>query len=62
MYPMPNRTKPRRAEQTFRDAEAVLAEAVKIQEHLAVQDDKLGLLEGKLGALMLRSWPEKRTQ
>lgn len=28
----------KRAEQTFRDAEAVLAEALKIQEHLAAQD------------------------
>jgi hypothetical protein len=30
-----------RAEQTYKDAEAVLAEAIKIQEHLAVQDDVL---------------------
>lgn len=31
----------KRAEQTYQDAEAVLAEALKIQEHLAVQDDVL---------------------
>lgn len=30
-----------RAEQTFRDAEAVLAEALKIQDHLAAQDEKI---------------------
>lgn len=28
----------KRAEQTYKDAEAVLAETLKIQEHLAVQD------------------------
>ena len=28
----------KRSEQTFKDAEAVLAEALKIQEHLAAQD------------------------
>lgn len=31
----------KRAQQTYLDAEAVLAEAIKIQEHLAVQDDVL---------------------
>jgi hypothetical protein len=36
----------KRAEQTYRDAEAVLAEAVKIQEHLAAQDDILTSLAG----------------
>lgn len=30
-----------RAEQTYNDAEAILAEAVKIQDHLAAQDDVL---------------------
>ena len=50
-----------RAEQTFKDAEAILHEALQIHEHLEAQDAKLGLLEGKLGALLLRSWPEKRT-
>lgn len=51
-----------RAEQTFRDAEAILSEALQIHEHLEQQDAKLILLEGKLGSLLLRSWPEKRTQ
>jgi hypothetical protein len=31
----------KRSEQTYKDAEAVLAEAIKIQEHLAVQDQAL---------------------
>jgi hypothetical protein len=31
----------KRAEQTFQDAEAILAEALKIQEHLQAQDDIL---------------------
>jgi hypothetical protein len=34
----------KRAEQTYLDAEAVLAEALKIQEHLAVQDAELAKL------------------
>ena len=33
-----------RAENTYKDAEAVLAEAIKIQAHLAVQDDVLAKL------------------
>lgn len=36
----------KRAEQTYRDAEAVLAEALKIQEHLAAQDALLERLAG----------------
>lgn len=31
----------KRAEQTYKDAEAVLAESLKIQEHLAAQDEVL---------------------
>ncbi|MGE5286108.1 MAG: hypothetical protein ACM3ML_02680 [Micromonosporaceae bacterium] len=31
----------KRSEQTYKDAEAVLAEAIKIQEHLAAQDHAL---------------------
>ncbi len=31
----------KRSEQTYKDAEAVLAEAIKIQEHLAAQDKAL---------------------
>lgn len=34
----------KRSEQTYKDAEAVLAEALKIQEHLAVQDEILSKL------------------
>lgn len=37
----------KRAEQTFKDAEAVLAEALKIQDHLAAQDAILTTLAGK---------------
>ena len=45
----------KRSEQTFRDAEAVLAEAVKIQEHLAAQDEALARLTGgAAGRLLLR--------
>ena len=51
----------KRSEQTYKDAEAILAEALQIHEHLEQQDAKLILLEGKLGSLLLRSWPEKRT-
>lgn len=36
----------KRADQTYQDAEAVLAEAIKIQEHLAIQDDILERLTG----------------
>lgn len=36
----------KRAEQTYLDAEAVLAEALKIQEHLAAQDALLTRLTG----------------
>lgn len=36
----------KRSEQTYLDAEAVLAEALKIQEHLAAQDDLLAKLNG----------------
>lgn len=39
-------TADKRAEQTYRDAEAVLAEALKIQEHLAAQDALLERLAG----------------
>jgi hypothetical protein len=38
-----------RAEQTYRDAEAVLQEALKIQEHLIAQDAALAALADKLG-------------
>jgi hypothetical protein len=40
----------KRAEQTYRDAEAVLHEAQQIQAHLLVQDKALQALAGKLGA------------
>jgi hypothetical protein len=40
----------KRSEQTYRDAEAVLAEAQQIQSHLAVQDVALQALADKLGA------------
>ena len=39
-------TADKRSEQTYRDAEAVLAEALKIQEHLAAQDSLLERLAG----------------
>ena len=38
-----------RAEQTFKDAEAVLHEAQQIQAHLAIQDEALERLADKLG-------------
>lgn len=44
----------KRADQTYQDAEAVLAEALKIQEHLAAQDDvltRLGRLDGTVADL-----------
>lgn len=40
----------KRAEATYNDADAVLHEAVKIQEHLLAQDKVLGSMIGKLGA------------
>jgi hypothetical protein len=39
----------KRAEQTYLDAEAVLQEALHIQEHLAIQDAALLVLADKLG-------------
>jgi hypothetical protein len=56
------RASDKRSDQTFQDAEAILSESLQIHEHLEAQDAKLILLEQKLGALLLRSWPEKRTQ
>jgi len=48
------KTSDKRAEQTYNDAEAVLAEALKIQEHLAAQDKVLGVsgqpVPGKLSS------------
>ena len=41
----------KRAEATYSDADAVLHEAVKIQEHLAAQDHLLGVLADRLAAL-----------
>jgi hypothetical protein len=40
----------RRAEATYNDADAVLHEAMKIQEHLLAQDKVLGNMIGKLDA------------
>jgi len=40
-----------RAEQTYRDAELVLHEAQQIQDHLAVQDDRLSAQDAVLGSL-----------
>jgi hypothetical protein len=40
----------KRAEATYNDADAVLHEAVKIQEHLAVQDKMLDELVDKVQA------------
>jgi hypothetical protein len=40
----------KRAEATYDDADAVLHEAVKIQEHLLAQDKVLGSMIGKLDA------------
>ena len=45
----------KRSEQTYLDAEAVLKEAEKIQEHLAAQDTALEALEDKLAALTSQS-------
>lgn len=44
----------KRSEATYNDADAVLHEAVKIQEHLLAQDQVLGGLVGKLTALEAR--------
>jgi len=41
----------KRAEATYNDADAVLQEAVKIQEHLQAQDHVLGQLTDKLARL-----------
>jgi hypothetical protein len=40
----------KRSEATYKDAEAVLSEAVKIQEHLAAQDAALALLLDRMKA------------
>jgi hypothetical protein len=39
----------KRAEETYQDAEAVLHEALQIQEHLLIQDHALEVLADKLG-------------
>jgi hypothetical protein len=44
------RASDKRAEQTFKDAEAVLAEALQIQAHLAAQDEVLTKLAAKPAA------------
>ena len=41
----------RRAQATYEDADAVLHEAVKIQEHLSAQDEVLGALLARYGAM-----------
>jgi hypothetical protein len=48
----------KRSEQTFNDAEAMLAEGLKIQEHLAAQDAAIEAQSQRLAALILLS--EKR--
>jgi len=45
----------KRSEATFNDADAVLHEAVKIQEHLLAQDEVLGDLEDRLARVEARS-------
>ena len=40
----------KRAEQTYKDAEAVLREAIEIQKHLRAQDDVLGQLVANVKA------------
>ena len=47
-----------RSQQTYLDAEAILAECLELQKHLAAQDEKLIGQETKLGALIMAS--EKR--
>src|SRR3974390_349212 len=44
----------KRAESTYDDADAVLHEAVKIQEHLLAQDQVLGTLATKLASVEAR--------
>ena len=44
----------KRSEATYNDADAVLHEAVKIQEHLLAQDDVLGSLVDKLASVEAR--------
>jgi|ERR1022692_1539410 hypothetical protein len=44
----------KRSEATYKDADAVLHEAVKIQEHLLAQDHVLGVLADKLAAMEAR--------
>jgi hypothetical protein len=41
----------KRSEETYEDADAVLHEAVKIQEHLRAQDAILGRMQEKLAAM-----------
>lgn len=48
----------KRSEQTYTDAEAILAECLELQKHLAVQDALLEKQQQRLGALVLAS--EKR--
>lgn len=48
----------KRAQQTFDDAETILAECVELQKHLQNQDDLLLAHQERLGALILAS--EKR--
>jgi len=45
----------KRSEATYSDADAVLHEAVKIQEHLMAQDRVLGILADKMAVLEKRS-------
>jgi hypothetical protein len=47
----------KRAEQTYLDAEAVLQDALQIQEHLAVQDAALVVLADKLGCIIPQQKP-----
>ena len=41
----------KRSEETYEDADAVLHEAVKIQDHLRAQDDVLSSMEQRIAAL-----------
>jgi len=43
------KTSDKRAEETYRDAEAVLHEATQIQAHLAAQDQAIGQILDRLG-------------
>jgi len=47
----------KRSEATYKDADAVLHEAVKIQEHLLAQDDVLTTLAGKMANVEARIAP-----